>query len=271
MNDFGAKVAKCLTHTQSRNFKVEPLTENSFDHGVVILQEGGDPQFGIYIRHNDRDHKFIVYPHWAKTTDGTELPYSSQRPDLTIKMTDKKTASVVANDINKRFLPGYIEHFEKAAKLRDQHDSYRNEKNGMAAGFAAMLNGGRQKENSFSNYTQKGAYVDHGECHTDDVELKLRGLTADQTREILNLINEGPQEYKVTLQIKGTPYTRELRAIATSHDEAEKQVLNECDYEDDILWYDSSASDDTPRRERFKQWGEINIKTVEVAHKDKQS
>lgn len=99
----------------------EPADPGSWkDWGRLTRDDGAGLWFGLSAG------RIEVVGDWPRSTMGSRQsfnPSSYQETEYTrITVALKRSADAIANDIERRFLPGYLAEYEKKIKARDEHD-----------------------------------------------------------------------------------------------------------------------------------------------------
>lgn len=115
-----------------------------------------------------------------------------QKPSITIS--PDKTAEQIAKDIQRRFLPDYLDYRKRLdARIKETDDYESRTKTNLETLKKAKLTDYEEKQKRFSGYAKKGCEGARYEVKVSgtDVDVELHNLTVDQAEEILSIIVKG--------------------------------------------------------------------------------
>lgn len=185
MKKFGKQVA---THLGG-NFFVDG--KRSVGAGSVVLGcNTEDAQFAIFLSHDESKKKIFVRGGWPKAVDDAEFPYSFERPDLSIGVSELRSADAVAREIERRFLPDYRATFKVGAARRDQHNEYIRRRDAYIQIFEELLRGKRRDPKSEivdggPRVGEELGYVNNFMVMGDSVQFELRSVPVPVAVRIL--------------------------------------------------------------------------------------
>lgn len=124
--------------------------------------------------------------------NGTSYPSRRVQGDPQGKVTvaDTKSPEDIAKDIERRFLPGYLQSLALAAEELAGDVAYEDSKATLTAELASVAGKAPYQNGShgFSMYRDHGGYVRGQVNGPDSVDLEIRSLPAESARAILRLL-----------------------------------------------------------------------------------
>lgn len=177
------------------HFKAEGET-----NGAVIRQTNAEPEYGLILWRHHHGKQIRISGFYPQARDGREFPDSSKQADP-IGVGEGREAKEIAAEINRRFLPNYVEIFERAIADRDDHNRYLDRQAAMANRFAKILHGTVSQSGdrvsggplSYAHHFGSGSLRDDLYINTGDgtVNIHLAGVPADLAEKILRTWLEG--------------------------------------------------------------------------------
>lgn len=144
------------------------------EHRGETLARGDGPSFRLHRQWGDKA-RLAVSGDWPKAEDGTR--FSARRRDYggthqEITVAASRTAESIAADIERRFLPGYLEEWGHQEKQRDEHEENRRYVEDLADSLARIIgtNGRRQYQHDTRgnrSHFSRGEYGDGAGWHLD--------------------------------------------------------------------------------------------------------
>lgn len=170
------------------------------DNGLEpIISSGEGPSFSVLFDRHGSAGKLQVWPHWPKDATGHEnWPRQDDRPSA-VNISSSKPAEQIARDIERRFLPAYLEAWDKQLAQVNERNAYNERKlaniDRIAKETGAVVERRQHdKENArldwhFGNF-DKG-YVTNAQVSADTMQFEVRSVPIDIGIKILNLVHRG--------------------------------------------------------------------------------
>ena len=181
MYELAARVARAL----GDGWTVD--RERAFEQAAILRHGGEDPHFGLSLYRDIREKRISIRPQWPTAANGSEYPYRSSRPDVSIGVGVNREPAAIAREIERRFLPEYRRVFAEGVKSRDETDAYLERQRINLQVFADLLQGsvrGEQVDVSMGDYDRYG-YIHSLQVGGNSVQWDFRSMPVDIAVKVL--------------------------------------------------------------------------------------
>jgi hypothetical protein len=156
MHELAASVALAL----GDGWIVDGVRNN--ERHAILRRPCDDRNFGISLYRDGREKRISISPEWPTAANGSEYPFRSSRPDVSIGVGINREPVAIAREIERRFLPEYRRVFAEGVKGRDEADAYLARQKANLQTFADLLGGSVRGE---VVDVRMGDYDRHGYIH----------------------------------------------------------------------------------------------------------
>lgn len=156
-------------------------------------------QIWFYLNEYQMPPRLQVSGNWPKCRVATDrhsgpivtprdvLAYKEESPYREIKISAGKAPATIAAEIERRFMPGYVEMFNRCAARRDERDAEATAKANLEKYLAALT--GDNRLGLSTKFTEKfNCYGRVEVLGSNSVEITLRGLSSKTAVAILNTL-----------------------------------------------------------------------------------
>lgn len=166
---------------------------DEWGHCVEFVDDKGHQ---IHINNGTRNKgRYTISGGYPRDEHGSSIDYARsaagynvELPQITLDST--RSPEAIAKDIARRFLPAYLELYDKAKGEQAKAHGYYAAVQAMAKRLHAAAPGSRlcgDKLDKVDLYRNTGGYFD-AECYEDRVNLKLHGVPPDKAEAIIRLL-----------------------------------------------------------------------------------